>query len=139
MRTRHAPRLRRRTGHAKSRLDLLLDRVKPREHEVTIDTEGYTRADVDRIIATARGRGLHAAFDGRFVLVRDMRNVTGHARFIGPRPMTLADAKEQLRPIGVVLAKRDGEYRVNRKGAAERSAYYTDDLWDAVATGQTMR
>ncbi len=70
---RHGRALRRRYGRAKTRLDLILDRVKPAQHEVTIDTEGYTRAEVDRITAAARARGLHAAFDGRFVLVRDMR------------------------------------------------------------------
>lgn len=65
--------LRHRYGRAKSRLDLILDRVAQGKHEVTIDTEGYTAEQVDRIIATAKGRGLHASYDGRFVLVRDMR------------------------------------------------------------------
>lgn len=65
--------LHRRYGHAKTRLDLILDRVKPREHEVTIDTDGYTQAQVDRVIATAKERGLATSYDGRFVLVRDLR------------------------------------------------------------------
>ena len=68
--------LRRRYGRAKTRLDLILDRVAPGKHEVTIDTEGYTGEQVDRIIAAAKARGLHASHDGRFVLVRDMRGTT---------------------------------------------------------------
>lgn len=59
-------------------------------------------------------------------------------RHYGPRPMTLADAKHELRALDVVLSKRDGEYRVNRRGAGERPAYYTSDLHDAVATGRRM-
>jgi hypothetical protein len=58
----------------KTYLDLLLDRVKPRKHEVTIDTEGYTREQVKRIKSAAKKRGLHAAYDGRFVLIRDLRS-----------------------------------------------------------------
>jgi DNA repair protein RadC len=56
-----------------------LDRVKAGQHEVTIDTEGYTKDQVDRVIATAKGRGLHASYDGRYVLVRDLSGV-GSAR-----------------------------------------------------------
>jgi hypothetical protein len=54
-------------------LDAILDRVKPREHEVTIDTEGYTRQQVDRIETAANRRGLSAVYDGRFILIRDLR------------------------------------------------------------------
>jgi hypothetical protein len=69
-------RLRRRYGRAKSRLDLILDRVRPGEHEVTIDTDGYTREQVVKIIAAAKARGLHASSDGRFVLIRDMKTAS---------------------------------------------------------------
>ena len=62
-------------GAKKTRLDLLLDSVKPRKHEVTIDTEGYTRDQVHPIMAAASKRGLHAARAGRFVLIRDLRNM----------------------------------------------------------------
>ncbi len=68
-----------------------------------------------------------------------LRRRYGRARVFGPRLITLADAKAELRPLGVVLTKKDGEYRVNRKGAGEGPAYYTDNLWDAVATGKTLR
>jgi hypothetical protein len=60
-------------GQARSRLDMILDSVRPREHEVTIDTEDLTNAQVQQVIGAAKARGLHTAFDGRFVLVRDMR------------------------------------------------------------------
>jgi hypothetical protein len=52
--------------------------------------------------------------------------------------MRLSDAKNELRALGVVITKKDGEYRVNRRGAGEGPAYYTDDLRDAVATGRRM-
>jgi hypothetical protein len=58
----------------KSRLDLILDAVKPRVEEITFDTEGYTAYQVALVVATAKSRGLSACYDGRFVLVRDLRN-----------------------------------------------------------------
>ena len=69
----------------------------------------------------------------------------GHAgRHYGPRRMTLADAKNELRRHGVTLSKRDGEYRVSLPGGvtntvSEGPAYYTNDLQDAVITGRNMR
>ena len=53
-------------------LDRLLDRVKPGLEEVTIDAEGYTIEQVEKIIAAAKFRKLSASYDGRFVLVRDL-------------------------------------------------------------------
>ncbi len=53
-------------------LDRLLDRVQAGQREITFDTEGYTESHVQRLIATAQDRGLHASYDGRFVLVRDL-------------------------------------------------------------------
>lgn len=52
--------------------------------------------------------------------------------------MTLAQAKAALRPLGIVLTKKDGEYRVNLYKGREATAYYTSDLDDAVATGKSM-
>lgn len=44
--------------------------------------------------------------------------------------MTFARAKQHLNDLGMSIAKRDGEYRVNfRVGGNEDSAYYTDDLF----------
>lgn len=56
-------------------LDQILDKVEARRREVTIDTEGYTESQVKRILAAVEARGLHGAYDGRFVLVRDLRNI----------------------------------------------------------------
>jgi hypothetical protein len=70
---------------------------------------------------------------------RTLRRRYGAAQFIGPRRMTLAEAKNELRTIDVTLSKKDGEYRVNLRGAGEGPAYYTNDLQDAVATGHSMR
>lgn len=50
--------------------------------------------------------------------------------------MTIKQATFELRQVGVTLRKKDGEYRVNVKGASELHAYYTTDLDDAVATGK---
>jgi hypothetical protein len=69
---------------------------------------------------------------------RALKRRYGHGRHYGPRRMTLADAKHELAPLDVVLSKKDGEYRVNRRGAGEGPAYYTDDLQDAVMTGRKM-
>lgn len=52
--------------------------------------------------------------------------------------MTDKEAARYLRAIGCTLRKRDGEYRVNVRGAGEGTAYYTDDRADAVDTGRAM-
>lgn len=53
--------------------------------------------------------------------------------------ITLKHAQSQLRAIGISLSKNEyGEYRVNFKGGREETAYYTDDLYDAVSTGHHM-
>lgn len=52
--------------------------------------------------------------------------------------MTLKEAKAILKPLGITLAKRASEYRVNFRGGIEPSAYYTMDLEDAVGTGRAM-
>ena len=57
-------------------------------------------------------------------------------RRYGPVRMRLSDAKNELRVIGVVLTKRDGEYRAVKRGGTEASAYYTDDLRDVVSTAK---
>lgn len=54
--------------------------------------------------------------------------------------MTLKDAKAKLKPLGITLTRRAAtdEYRVNLVGGNEETAYYTDDLKDAVETGEVM-
>jgi hypothetical protein len=54
--------------------------------------------------------------------------------------MTLREAKESLRAnFGMALTKRDGEFRVNYIGGDEATAYYTEDMTDAINTGIAMR
>ena len=58
-----------------------------------------------------------------------------HRYLKGP---TVADAKRILRERGISVNKRDGEYRVNFLGGEEATAYYTDDIEDAIRTGLAM-
>lgn len=50
------------------------------------------------------------------------------------RRMTLKDAKLIARELGYSLTKRDDEYRANPIGGTEATAYYTNDLEDAIGT-----
>ena len=52
---------------------------------------------------------------------------------------TFKQARTTLAGRGMVLTKKDDEYRVNfREGGSEATAYYTTDLEDALATGEAM-
>ena len=62
-------------ANAKTKLDLLLDAVKPGQREITFDLEGYTPEQISKVERAAKNRGLDAAFDGRHMLVRDLRNL----------------------------------------------------------------
>jgi len=57
--------------------------------------------------------------------------------------MTLTEARQRLAMSGMKISKRDREFRVAYAELpyreAEPSAYYTDDLEDAVITGSRMR
>lgn len=50
----------------------------------------------------------------------------------------LKDAKDLLSMHGIALKKKDGEHRVNHYRGKEDTAYYTDDLQDALTTGIKM-
>jgi L-ribulose-5-phosphate 3-epimerase UlaE len=53
--------------------------------------------------------------------------------------MTLQEAKSIARHLGLTLrAVRFGNYRVNFRDGNETTAYYTDDLEDAVNTAVEM-
>src|SRR5215468_2642994 len=53
--------------------------------------------------------------------------------------MTLQEAKSIARHLGLILRKvRSGDYRVNFHDGNETTAYYTDDLGDAVNTAVEM-
>lgn len=59
--------------YTKTRLDLLLDRVKYGKHEVTFDVRGYTEAEKRRVITAAEARGFDASSDGKHILVRQLK------------------------------------------------------------------
>jgi hypothetical protein len=56
----------------KTKLDLILDKVKCGKHEVTLDLDGYTAAQMKRVRAAAVARGLHVSGTRRWMLVRDL-------------------------------------------------------------------
>jgi hypothetical protein len=51
---------------------------------------------------------------------------------------TLKQARQQLAAFGCTLSKHDGEYKVRIKGSKRGMGYYTDDIDDAVKTGELM-
>jgi hypothetical protein len=51
---------------------------------------------------------------------------------------TQAEAREILSKVGMTMRVRDGEFRVNFQGGTEATACYTDDLHDAIGSGQAM-
>ena len=53
--------------------------------------------------------------------------------------MKLKDARNALRQRDMVLEQDGGEYSVNFAGGEAGTAYYTEDLEDAVNTGISMR
>jgi hypothetical protein len=54
--------------------------------------------------------------------------------------MTLQQAKSIARHLGLTLRKvRSGDYRVNFRDGNETTAYYTDDLEDAINAAVEMR
>lgn len=52
--------------------------------------------------------------------------------------LTLRDAKRELAEHGIAISKGDDDYRVNFRGGREATAYYTNDIDDAVTTGIRM-
>ena len=55
------------------------------------------------------------------------------------KAMTLQEAKSIARHLGLTLRKvRSGDYRVNFRDGNETTAYYTDNLEDAVKTAVEM-
>ena len=54
--------------------------------------------------------------------------------------MTYTTARKTLRAVNMCIRRFDGEYRVQlAESNREETAYYTDDLQDAVDTGLDMR
>jgi hypothetical protein len=57
----------------KTLLDQILEKVIPKVCEVTMDTEGYLTHQVERVLEYVKAKGLSASYDGRFILIRDLR------------------------------------------------------------------
>lgn len=51
---------------------------------------------------------------------------------------TMKEARAKVAPHNLVLTKTDDEYRVNIRNGREATAYYTNDIDDAVSTGIAM-
>ncbi len=62
----------RRLGSSKTKLDLILDKVQRGVREVTFDAEGYTKQQLQRLVSTAKNRGLHVSGTKRWILVRSL-------------------------------------------------------------------
>ena len=52
--------------------------------------------------------------------------------------MTLQEAKSIARHLGLTRTVRSGDFRVNFRDGNETTAYYTDNLEDAVNTAVEM-
>jgi len=52
--------------------------------------------------------------------------------------MNYREAQERLRAMGILMSKRDGRIRLNYSGGGEETAYYTQDLEDAIEAGARM-
>jgi len=55
-----------------SLLEQLLNQVKARESEVTIDAEDCTPERIDQIKTAAKARGFHVSGTDRWLLIRDL-------------------------------------------------------------------
>lgn len=55
-------------------------------------------------------------------------------------PLNLKTVRDKLKPLGLTISWLVGykEFRVNFQKGRESTAYYTDDLLDALKTGQAM-
>lgn len=51
---------------------------------------------------------------------------------------TYKHVQERLRDAGIVMSKRGGMHRINFFGGLENTAYYTDNLEDALGRGIAM-
>jgi len=52
--------------------------------------------------------------------------------------MTYKAVQEMLRPIGIVISKKGETHRINFFGGLEDTAYYTNNLNDALEKGLEM-
>ena len=107
----------------RTRLDQLLDKVKSKESELTLDAEGYTKAEVRKVLDAAKSRGFHAAHDGRFILIRDLREMQKNYSVLRDHPTnyrangrgTIAD-DEAARELVLFSDNTDGLTPMSSRG-----------------------
>ena len=51
---------------------------------------------------------------------------------------TYKQVQEELRDVGIVISKRGSTHRINFFGGLENTAYYTQELQDALSRGLAM-
>lgn len=88
---------------------------------------------------TSAGWSFHKETNLNGVYVRTLAKTNPVKVLISGKPKTLAQAKVFLSPLGITIRKTVyGEYLVRIKGSPNGEGYFTDDLADAVGTGQLM-
>jgi hypothetical protein len=110
----------RRRVNPKTKLDLILDRVEKGVREVTIDVRDFTKEQVDRVIRTAEGRGLHVSSDGKHVLVRKL-NPTSNPK--SPSLMSAGEINKALDAIDAQVSKLTQEFIDAGRGHERPSEY----------------
>jgi hypothetical protein len=103
---------------SRTRLDLILDRVVAKKSEVTIDVSALTSAQVDRIVAAAKTRGLSVSRTRHHVLIRDLRGMRTDPRRL--RPGDTRTTYRHVKGLGRVPFVQD--MRGRRRDPAKRSS-----------------
>jgi hypothetical protein len=80
-----------------------------------------------------------SAWGGTFASPTTLLPYLVAASTVGRNAMRLKDARNALRQHDMVLERGGDEYSVNFAGGEAETAYYTNDLEDAVNTGLLMR
>jgi hypothetical protein len=114
----------------------------PYPHELNSDEAHAFAAKTLRDKMKWKGEMIGGAVKGGMCFVF----ANSEPRFNPSKRLTLDKVRAELRPLGLSIRKRDNEYRVAFTASAspqdragiEASAYYTDDLTDAWATGLEM-
>jgi hypothetical protein len=135
-----------RRANPKTKLDLILDQVEQGGREITFDTDGWTRDQVGRLIRTAQERGLYAAYDGRFVLVRDLsgmeenpsklwqrlKRMAGHGSSTWIEYRAVSREADAYKIAGQLEAAGVKHTRIEREGKGDRSTFRVMVLREAL-------
>lgn len=120
------------------------DEKSNRAHGLVPLFAGARRHAREYIAVDHAGRKIGGPFKDYDEAKRQADSAQGYVKWASearePGKLTLAQARQILAPLGIVIKSlpETREYRVNFKGGVEGSAYYTNDLEDAVATGKHM-